>query len=65
MKPRPSYRLMARSGVPVAALLLARRQHANASPWTVLEYATAALLSLVTLAGGLYGASLALDVFKL
>lgn len=65
MNRKPSYRLMARAGVPVAKLLLAQRQFADPSPWTVLEYAMAASLSLVALAGGLYGASLAMDVFKL
>lgn len=65
MNRTPSYRLMARAGVPIAKLLLARRQFADTSPWTLLEYAMAASLSVVTLAVGLYGASLAMDLFKL
>lgn len=63
MKPRPCYRLMARSGVPIAALLLASRQHEGPSPWTVLEYAIAVAMVAATSAAGIYGASLAMDVF--
>lgn len=65
MNRKPSYRLMARAGVPIAKLLLAQRQFAGPSPWTVLEYAMAASLSLVMLGAGLYGASLAMDMFRL
>lgn len=63
MNGKPNLRLMARSGVPVAALLLAQRRHAAPSAWTAIEYVMAASLSFATLAGGLYGASSALDMF--
>lgn len=63
MTGKPDLRLMARSGVPVAALLLAQRKHANPNAWTVLEYVMAGSLSLVMLGVGLYGASIAMDSF--
>lgn len=65
MKPRPSYRLMARSGLPVAAMLIAQRRYAPPNAWTVLEYAMAATLSLVAMGFGLYGASIAMTMFGL
>lgn len=63
MNGKPDLRLMARSGVPVAALLLAERRHAKPSGRTMLEYVMAASLSIVALGAGLYGASSALDMF--
>lgn len=49
MNGKPNLRLMARSGVPVAQLLLARRRHADASPAMVVEYAVAfAAFALMT-----------------
>lgn len=62
---KPDYRLMARSGVPVAELLLVQRRHAPPSPWTVLEYALAIGLILGFTAACIVAAWWTMDLLRL
>lgn len=65
MKGKPDLRLMARAGMPVANLLLARRVHQPPSVWTVLDYGILVAVSLATMGAAIYGASVAMDMFRL
>lgn len=65
MRRQPSYRLMARAGVPAAKLLLAQRQFSGPSPWTLLEYVLAVLLVAATAGFAIYGSTIALAAFRL
>lgn len=56
---------MARSGIPVAELLLAQRRHAPPSPWVMLDYGIA-IFALLTMTGvAIYLGCWVLDLFSL